>query len=237
MLYVFSGSDAIATRARAHRFLDTYEEKGMHVERLDAEMVTVELLRNRIGMQSLFVSPGASEIVLLDTPAERAEALEVVLLLASELAESPNIFVLLEGKLLAPLARELKKYATKYEEVAGSPVDEKFNVFALADALARRDKKSLWVLFLRAQSTGLSSEEIIGTLFWQIKTMRLAVRTKSADEAGLKPFVYTKAKRATEKFKAGEMDELSRSLLTLYHDAHFGKLDIDLALERWTLHV
>lgn len=195
------------------------------------------MLRDRIGAQSLFVSSEVPEVTLLDTPSERAEALEQVLALAPELAESSNIFVLLEGKLLAPFAKTLKQYATTYEEVATASVAEKFNVFALADALARRDKKSLWVLFLRAQNAGLKPEEIIGTLFWQIKSMRLAVRTKNADEAGLKSFVYTKARRGAEKFKPGELDNLSRSLVCLYHDAHLGKLDIDLALERWVLSI
>lgn len=237
MLYVFTGPDTIATRTRAHVFLDGYEEKSAHVERVDADMCTVELLRDRIGAQSLFLPEGAFEVTLLDMPGEQPEALEVVLALAENLAESPNIFVLLEGKLLAPQAKALKKYATEYTEVAGSVVGEKFNVFALTDALARRDRRSLWVLLLRAQSAGLSSEEIIGTLFWQIKTMRLAERTQNATEAGLKPFVYTKAKRGAQIFKQGELNELSRSLITLYHDAHLGKLDIDLALERWVLGV
>src|SRR3989344_8331379 len=237
MLYVFTGGGAIAVRACAHRFLEQYEERGAQVEHIDAEVCTADMLRDRTLAQSLFLSSEVPEVTLLDMPSERAEALEAVLALASELAESPNVFVLLEGKLLASAAKTLKQYATQYEEVASASVSEKFNIFALADALARHDRKSLWVLFLRAQNAGLKPEEIIGTLFWQIKSMRLAARTKNADEAGLKPFVYTKAKRGAEKFKLGELDALSRSLVMLYHDAHFGKLDIDIALERWVLGV
>lgn len=237
MLYVFTGSDMIAVRTRAHEFLDAYEEKGARIDRVDPEMCTIELLRDRAGAQSLFLSDGASDVILIDTPGERAEAREAVLTFASELAESPNTFVLLEDKVLASAAKELKKHAAEYHEVEGSAAAERFNVFALTDTLARRNKKSLWVLFLRAQNAGLSPEEIIGTLFWQIKTMRLATRTKSADEAGLKSFVYTKAKRGAEKFKAGELDTYSRSLIMLYHDAHLGKLDLDLALERWILEI
>ncbi len=237
MLYVFTGSDTIAVRTRVHEFLDAYEEKGARVDRVSADICTIELLRDRAGAQSLFLSDGASEVILLDTPGERAEAREAVLSFAPELADSSNIFILLEGKLLAPIAKELKKHAAEYHEVAGAPAGEKFNVFGLADALARRDKKSLWVLFLRAQNAELSPEEIIGTFFWQIKSMRLAARTKSASEAGLKPFVYTKAKRGAEKFKPGELDQYSRSLITIYHDAHLGKLDLDLALERWVLNI
>ncbi|MDZ4284303.1 MAG: hypothetical protein U1A28_00575 [Patescibacteria group bacterium] len=266
MLYVFTGSDTVAVRARAHEFLDAHEEKGEEargasarpserflerseqkypegvqrrygVEYIGADRCTVELLRDRAGAQSLFLPEGASEVVLLDISGEEAEAREATLMLLCELADSPNIFVLLEGALPAPIAKEFKKYAAEYHEVKNIAVTEKFNVFALADALARRDKKSLWVLLLRAQAAGLSSEEIVGTLFWQMKSMRITARTKNAAEAGLKPFVYTKAKRGAEKFKSGELDAHSRALLTLYHDAHLGKLDMDLALERWILNI
>lgn len=236
MLYVFTGSDAIAVRGKAHEFLDARLDEGARAEHITAEDCTADLLRDRAGAQSLF-SPEAREAVLIDSPGERPEAREAVLSLAAELAESPNTFVLIESALPAALSRDLKKYAAEYHGIKSAEAAESFNVFALADALARRDKKSLWVLLLRAYGAGLSAEEIIGTLSWQIKTMRLAARTKSASESGLKPFVYTKAKRGLEKFKPAELDLLSRSILEIYHDAHLGKLDADLALERWVLGV
>ena len=234
MLYVFTGGDGIAVRSRVRAFLDSFEEQSVQIERIDAQGCTLDFLRERVQSQSLFLQAGTPEVVVLDSPGERTEALEAVCVLASALADSSHIFVLIEGVLAAAAAKELKLHATEYHEIRGETV-ERFNVFALADAFSRRDKKSLWVLLLRAQQAGLSSEEIIGTLFWQIKTMRLALRTKSADEAGLKPFVYSKAKRAMEKFKDGELDEHSRALVCLYHDAHLGTVDIDLALERWVL--
>lgn len=110
-----------------------------------------------------------------------------------------------------------------------------FNTFAMADALARKDKKSLWVLLQNARHHNVSAEEIIGTLFWQLKSLRLAAETSSALEAGMKPFMYTKAKSALGKFAPGELTTLSRTLLSLYHDGHSGKRDIDLALEKFLL--
>ena len=62
-------------------------------------------------------------------------------------------------------------------------------------------------------------------------------QTKSAEEAGQKPFVYQKAKRALSKFKSGELEKLSRELLVLYHEGHMGKGDINLTLEKWVLNV
>jgi hypothetical protein len=72
-------------------------------------------------------------------------------------------------------------------------------------------------------------------LWWQLKTLRLAELTQSADEAGVKSFPYDKAKRSLSKFAPGEVVALSESLLRLYHDARAGKRDLILALERWVL--
>ena len=53
----------------------------------------------------------------------------------------------------------------------------------------------------------------------------------------MKDFSYNKAKRALGTFKEGEVAALSESLLRAYHDARLGKLELDLALERWVLTV
>jgi len=101
--------------------------------------------------------------------------------------------------------------------------------------LANKDKKSLWLLFCEAKRNGLSGEEIIGTLWWQLKSLRLAAMTNSASEAGMKDFTYNKAKRALRNFRDGELETLSHSLLLAYHDGHGGIRDIDYALEEWVL--
>jgi len=236
MLIVYTGTDTVAVRAKAHEHADALADRGATVDRVEAEACTPDLLRDRIGAQSLFerAAPG---VLLLDTPSEKAGALDAVLGYAGELAESPNIFILLEGKLLAAPSKKLKAATKEFHEVKGGAAPERFNVFALADALSRRDKKSLWVLLVQARHAGLAAEEIAGTLFWQLKVMRLAERAKSAEEADLKPFVYSKAKRALTQFAPGELDRRSRTLISLYHDARLGLCDMELALERGVLEV
>lgn len=236
MLIVYTGTDTVAVRAKAHEHADTLVERGATLDRVEAEACTPDLLRDRIGAQSLFERE-TPEVLLIDTPSEKAGALDAVLAYAGEMAESPNIFILLEGRLLAAPAKKLKAAANEFHEVKAGAAPERFNVFALADALSRRDKKSLWVLLAQARHAGLSAEEVAGTLFWQLKVMRLAERTKSAEEADLKPFVYSKAKRALAKFTPGELDQRSRMLISLYHDARLGLCDMELSLERWVLEV
>ncbi len=235
MLYVFSGGNTVRVRSEAHTFLDTYEEKGIRVEYIGPELCSEDFLRDRVSAQSLFGGTTASDITLFDTPSEKAGALDALLVYAEALAQSDNVFVVIEQKLLAAPTKILKAHAEKFIEIKDAAEGERFNVFALADALARRDKKALWVLLQQAVHAGISAEELSGTLMWQIKSMRLAARTQTAEEAGLKPFVYTKAKRATAKFTHEEIDTLGRSLIALYHDARLGKRDMDIALERFVL--
>jgi hypothetical protein len=91
------------------------------------------------------------------------------------------------------------------------------------------------MLLQEALREGAQAEEIIGILWWQLKMLRLAAKTKTAAEAGVKDFPYNKAKRALAGFKSGEVDTLARSLLALYHDGHAGKRYINVALEEWVL--
>ncbi len=231
MLHIFYGNDVIKVRKRAHELLSTHEENGANIGHISVETFSPGALSDLASASSLFVR---TEVTLIDMLSDDASMFEVFLHEAPLLAVSPNIFVVIEGpldvvtkKALTPHAKEMVEEKRVAENV--------FNPFLLPDAFLRRDKKSLWILLAEAWQRGLSSEEIIGTLYWQIKMLRLAERTKNAEEAGQKPFVYDKAKRALGKFKSGELDALSRGLLCVYHDGHTGKRDIDLALERWVL--
>ena len=78
-------------------------------------------------------------------------------------------------------------------------------------------------------------EEIHGILFWQVKSIVLASRTKSATEAGLNPFVYSKAKSFAENFNQQELDKILEDIVRLYHDAHRGLHDFETAMEIFIL--
>jgi DNA polymerase III delta subunit len=233
MLYVVYGNDVVQVRARAFERVETLT-KGVGATRaVTSEAVSVELLQSLAGATSLF---GGAECIVLDTIKDDVHAFEILMGECSSLKASPNLFVLIEGTLIAGEKKVFEKYAEEMVEVKGEP-EQKFNTFLLTDALLSRDKKSLWVLLMRAWQNRISTEAIIGMLFWQLKILRLAERTKSADEAGQKEFVYNKSKRALTKFKKGEIDTLSRDLLALYHEGHSGKRNIEGALEQWVLRI
>lgn len=227
MFVVFYGNDVIGVRRAAHEYIS---DKGTATT-IEADNFEPGMIAESAGGLSLFSD---STTYIIDTPSADLKFKEEVESHLAALAESTHQFVLIEGALLAADKKVYGKYAERMEEFKRAS-DRQFNVFALADALARKDKKSLWLLLHDAFRAGFSSEEIIGTLWWQLKTLRLAAITSTASEAGMKDFPYNKAKRALSKFKAEEVAEKSRELLAAYHDARLGKLELDLALERWVL--
>lgn len=230
MLAVFFGTDRAALRDGAAAFL---AKNVPHVSAESVDDTTYEhgKLASLANTQSLF---GGIEAYILDTPSNDTEFETEVTENLAEFEVSPHVFVVLESRLLAAAKKKYERHATVVEEYVAEKI-EQFNAFALAEAVAKRDKKGLWVLLQEAKMAGLRAEEIIGMLWWQLKTLRLAAMTDSSAEAGLKDYPYKKAKGALRHFKSGEVESLSNSLLTLYHDGHQGKADMELKLEEWAL--
>jgi DNA polymerase III delta subunit len=231
MLHVFYGSGVIAVRQKAHTFSSEQEGQGVRLERIDANRYVPGICADIVSSVSLF---GEKTVYLLDTPSADAIFYDEVVSSLEAFKESENTFVVIEGALLAPQKKIFSKHAETFDETTADSA-ERYNAFSMADSLSMKDKKTLWLQLQEAKTAGLSAEEIIGTLWWQLKTLRLVKLTSSASEAGIKDFPYNKAKRSLHNFKEGELETLSSKLLVVYHDGHLGKKDIDLALEKWTL--
>lgn len=121
------------------------------------------------------------------------------------------------------------------EEDEKLPLDKRgkqFNIFALTDAFGSRKKKDVWVLFRRAILAGVSAEEIFFKLFWQLKSMLLALRTKTAFEALMSTFPYNKSKSFLKNFKTSELINLQTFLVVGYHKARRGEGEIETLVEK-----
>ncbi len=233
MLYVYFGNDAPKVRHKAFQFIETLTKGETLATQVTIENYAEGMILEYAEGASLF---GSTEVVVIDTVSEDDVIFEQVLELLPVMAQSANHFVLVERTLTAPIKKKIQTHASAIEEIVGE-TKEKFNTFLLTDAYLRKDKKSLWLLLMEAWKAGEKNEAIIGILFWQVKMLRLVSKTKSAEEAGQKPFVYSKAKRALSQFKEGEPETHSQQLLSIYHDGHQGKVDTALALEKWVLSI
>ena len=236
MLYFLYGSDKDSARKRADALVQSLQKKKPDAElfRIDSENWSEAKLQELTAGQGLFNRSYIVEVVSLF---ENKEAKEVFLERLQEIAESPNIFILLEWEVdkktllaITETAKEVRLFERKEEKKKSE-----FNIFSLVDAFGKRDKKNLWVLFQKALASGAVPEEIHGILFWQLKSMILASTAKTAGEAGVAPFVFSKAKSFLKNYQEDELKKLSSKFVTLYHDAHRGIHDFESALERLIL--
>ncbi len=231
MLHLIYGNDTITVREKAHTFIGVEEKKGVKIEKIETDNYTEGIFADVVGAVSLF---GEKTLYVIDTPSEKNEMYDDVVRNLEAFKDSDNTFLVIEEALLAPQKKKFQKYTESMEEYKATAT-ERFNAFGMADSLSQKDKKTLWLQLQEAKKAHLSAEEIIGILWWQLKSMRLAKNTDSAIEAGMKDFPYNKAKRALGSFKEGELEILSQELLKVYHEGHLGNVDIDIALERWVL--
>ena len=122
------------------------------------------------------------------------------------------------------------------EEEAESDMGKKagpnFNIFTLTEALATRDKKNAWILYRKALASGMVPEEIFWKLVWQAKSLLLAKSTKTAEDAGMKPYPYSKAKSALRNWQDGELEDLSRKLVVGYHACRLGEEEMETFVEK-----
>ncbi len=216
MLYAFYGTDIAQAGDKARALVASLRAKRPDAayDAMDASTWNQSALEGHLGGQGLFSS---KYIVLLDRLTENAEAKEALPDLIPALHESDNIFVMLEGKLLADMKKALAAHADKAVECepkaaasAGSSAAKgaasakpEPNVFAIADAFGRHDALRAWRLYREAIDAGSSPEAIAGMLFWKAKALSSA--------------------------------PLARELIVLYHDAHRGMLDLEIGLERCIL--
>jgi DNA polymerase III delta subunit len=233
MYLVFWGDDRLAIKNAVDDYLISHDIPSQQITYLEAGEYQSGSISSLVGAGSLF---GGREVIVLDTPSENVDFKSEVKTQLPDLAESANLFIIIETKLLAEDKKTYSKWAQKITEFK-KPSEAKFNPFKLAEALANKDKKSLWTLLQEAKLAGLREEELVGILWWQLKTIRLASVTSSAQEAGMKDYPYNKAKQALRNIPIKRADQLSKSLLKVYHDGHAGLREMDLGLERWVLEI
>ena len=183
-------------------------------------------LKELISSQGLF---GGSYIVICENLISASEEVGQML---SQMADSPHVFVFLEGPLSKKDLKLFEKQDAKIQSFDVKTKKEKpFNIFLLADALANKRKKDMWVLYQKALRAGLPPEQIHGMIFWQVKTLLLVALSDGKESVDLKPFVITKAKNALRLWNTAELIDLSSKVVSIYHDARRGGQELKLSLE------
>ena len=245
MIYFYYGSDTESARKKAKVTIDSLLAKKPDATliKIGEENLTVEKITELSGSQALFSN---KYIVFLFKTFDNDENKELILKNTKEIAKSENIFIFVEGKMDKAGLAKIEKVAEKTQEFAKEEKKltkkeslalkgEKIDFFEFADALGRKDKKSLWVLFQDALEEQVPAEEIHGIFFWQVKSMLLSQKCKNPDEANMKPYPFQKAREYSRNYKDGELEKISFKLVSMYHEAHRGNEDFYIALESFIL--
>lgn len=238
MIHLFYGENIGKAREKLHEFLDGFFAKNPDAPlfEMNAESWSEEKFGELLVSRGLF---GGGSVIILDSFLQNVDAEGTVLEKLKEMKESPNLFVITEGKLTKVIAERIAKKAETAEEFTSEKVTKKveFDRFALSDALGRRSKKDAWVFLQKTLNAGGAAEEIHGMLFWQVKSMILAASSKTAGEAGLNPFVFRKSFSFAKNFTEEELKDLSSRLVSIYHEARRGGDELPIALEKFVLSI
>lgn len=237
MLYIFYGTDSKKSTDKARVLVDSLRTKKPDASfiEISSDNWNKSIIEEHISGQGLF---SQKYIVFLNKVVKGEDVIEKLVETAKLMKESENIFIISEGKVNAELKKAFEKFGDKVivsDEVEKKVFNKEFNIFSLADAMGARDRFKAWSIYREAVQNGLESESILGTIFWQIKSMILARDAKSASDAGLNPFVYSKAKKGIGNYKEGELDNLLERVIFLYHDGHRGLVDLELGIEKMML--
>ena len=202
MLTFIVGKDTERASARA-RVLAKYPLR----EVLRSEELSASSLSAKAEEQTLF---GDTRAYIADGEVTESFAKEL-LEIAPQLLASPHLF-LFETEATAPLVKILEKTKGEVTKVKAPPKEKTFDVFSLANAFAKKDKKKLWMLFQEALIDGVQPEALVGILAW-------------------------KARSALSHSGAKDTEAIAQSsaLVRMYHDAHRGEGDLSLLLERFIL--
>lgn len=236
MLYFLYG-DKIKARKNLNKHLDALilKKPDAEVFRVNKESFSKNLVLELLSSQGLF---SKKYIVVLDNLFEDETFFESCKDLFSDFKGSDHIFLIIESDIAKKEFDFIKKFSEKVWEFEEKKEEKKeFNVFGLANYLGNKDKKNLWINFLKAIDFGVSGEEISGILFWQMKSIIVAICSENQVKSKLNPFVYKNALAFSKKWKKEEILGFCDDLVSINQKVRNGEGEISLLLEKRILEI
>lgn len=209
MIYAIVGTEQ-HKREKAFKELAKHGEPQAHLYSL--QVLGVQPL---IQASSLF---GGAVVVQLIQMLEKASDREVVYDLLPDMKTSSNIFIIDEPFADVNRVKKLEKFSEKVFD-AREEKEVSVTPFALCNAFARRDKKAVWVEWMKLRDIE-SPEAVQGALWWKMKTIW-------EDALSGKPSKFTK----------DECELFASQILKSSILAHRGEVSLEGELEKSILRV
>ena len=171
MLYFYSGTDREKVRAAMSA---AAKKVSKNIVRITDANAPADLTA-AFGGGGMF---GESRVVVLNGVLANEEMHTTLLDSLAHMRDSEEIFFILEEKPDAATRKQIEKYA-EHSERYDKPSEKKSgDIFAIAGALRRADKKALWVNYQRQLADNAAPEAIHGVLFWAAKDMFMKSSSK-----------------------------------------------------------
>ncbi|MDO8514446.1 MAG: hypothetical protein Q7S50_02800 [bacterium] len=216
MMYFFVGTDREKTRAAMDAAIKKLPKENVRVVRI-SDAHTSEDLRATLQGAGMF---GEARVVVLDGVFANEEMMPLAESALPAMKKSSETFFILEEKPLADVRKKIEKYAEKTERYDAAGKKRDGSIFGLSNALARKDKKALWVGYQRELAKGTAPEAIHGVLFWAVKDLFMKSLPAGRQEA---TGAHNRAKK------------LIAELAELPHEARRRGEELEYALERFVL--
>ncbi len=209
MLYFYTGTDRKKARAEMNAALKGVVKKDVRIVRITDANAPADL-RAALSGAGMFAD---EQVVVCDGVLGNEEMRMEMLESLKSMRDSKDTFFVLEEKPDAATRKQIEKYAEDSKRFDSATAKKENNIFAIANALRRADKKTLWVSYQRQLADSAAPEAIHGVLFWAAKDMFM----KSSGEQ------QNRAKK------------LIVELAELPHEARRRGEEMEYALERFVL--
>lgn len=233
MIYAVYGTNIKKVRDKVSDMISAMQKKRPEASlfRMNQDNWSLSKSEELLSGQGLF---DPKYIIVLDRILEKKDFSEEIIPKLKEMSEAEHVYVFVEEKISASNLKKLEKFSVKVENHDAVKVVEKSQpiVFKMTDAIGNGDRKMAWIYFREVVDSGVPAEEIHGALWWFYKSIFQAMNAQSADKAGLSPFVYKKSLSAGNVIGKEKLDEIMNRMVKIYHEAHRGNLDLNLALEQ-----
>lgn len=192
----------------------------------------VTLLEEMIRSEDIFGKPVLLKIVASDSKVY----FDVFKNTLSRFDKSKDICVVFTPSLTKPERIFFEKANATIKDFTFTKAKESPLVFALTDALIKKDKKNAWIIFQRMIDTNTAPEEIHGALWWQWKTLSLVVsKEKNIAKKNISPYVFSKSEAASKKIGEKEIQNGLSMLMKMFQNSRRGTSDLIHQIELFIL--
>lgn len=200
--------------------------------KINSENFSEDKMVELMGGQGLFEN---KYIVTISRLLDSAETANHIMEILSQIKASDNIFIWVEENVkknhLNKIVKESEK--TEFFDHRQKP-KQNSDIFKIADLFAQKDKKQLWLKYTELIQH-VPAEEIYGILWWQTKSILIAQKASNAKDAGMKDFLYKKAKNYGKNFNENEFEKIAFNLIKVRHQSRSESEDLAINLEKFIL--